>query len=390
MSGTQILALIAPVIATMFAIVFLIVWSVQRRKRYILFFSAAAILYALASATQIFMFPPGAGPNTTVSAILFIGAIVCFAEGLLRRAGAPRGRLPILAIAVAVFVAVEAFYFVFDSLTVRIYVLNFGCGFLFIATAIELAAAGRRRTIDRVVFWVVLVAGLHFFPRTVIALEFGAPIDGVRGFFASAFWFSMNFSLVIVFLVLALTLLAAIALDSIDELKHEGHTDFLTSLLNRGGFELRARELLDERAAQPASLVFCDIDLFKGINDRHGHAVGDRVLQAVGGLIAEATRPGDLAARIGGEEFVVLLDGANLASAWRFAERVRRKVEAHRFDAIARDLAVTASFGVAERQAGESLPDLMRRADTMLYAAKRTGRNRTQADPLRAPAQPDG
>jgi len=390
MSGTQILALIAPVIAVVFAIVFLIVWAAQRHKRYILFFVASAVLYALAAATQIFMFPPGVGPNTTASALLFIGTVVCFGEGLLRRAGTSRGRLPIIATAVAVFAMVEVFYFVHDSLTMRLYALNLGCGLLFAVTAIELAEAGRRRTIDRIVFWVVLAAGLQFFPRTVIALEFGTPIDGVRGFFASAFWFSMNFSLVIVFLVLALTVLAAIALDSIDELKSEGHTDFLTGLLNRGGFEARARDVLADPAAQPASLVFCDIDLFKGINDRHGHAAGDRVLQAVGGLLADTIRPGDVAARIGGEEFVVLLEGANLASAWRFAERVRRRVEAHAFDAVARDLAVTASFGVAERQAGESLPDLMRRADTMLYAAKRGGRNRTQADPLRGAGQQDG
>jgi diguanylate cyclase (GGDEF)-like protein len=154
--------------------------------------------------------------------------------------------------------------------------------------------------------------------------------------------------------------------------------DGMTGLFNRRAFE----ELLviegERREAVPLSLLLIDIDNFKSINDRFGHPVGDDVIAAVGKAIGEECRGGDLAARYGGEEFAVLLPGASVASAACVAERIRGRIAAIDFSYSFEDFAVTGSFGVACRMEpqGCGVKDLVSRADSALYAAKRSGKNR--------------
>ncbi len=97
----------------------------------------------------------------------------------------------------------------------------------------------------------------------------------------------------------------------IDDLRREGEIDGLTGVLNRRGFENRASSLIAEARHTPCSLVACDLDRFKEINDRHGHAAGDQVLRAFGDFLRAAARASDLAGRIGGEEFAIMLPDFN-------------------------------------------------------------------------------
>jgi diguanylate cyclase (GGDEF)-like protein len=120
----------------------------------------------------------------------------------------------------------------------------------------------------------------------------------------------------------------------------------------------------------------CDVDHFKRINDTYGHERGDRVLVELAGRLRAVLRATDVAYRVGGEEFVLLLPGRDGAAAVRVAERVRRAVS----DVPVAGLPLTVSAGVATTRAGEgSLPDLLSRADDALYAAKAAGRNRVCA-----------
>lgn len=153
--------------------------------------------------------------------------------------------------------------------------------------------------------------------------------------------------------------------------------DPLTGLLNRRGLE--AVEHAREGKALVGSVICADLDHFKDVNDRHGHAVGDRVLVVVADVLARAVRRGDSVARTGGEEFLVVLPGAPLAAALRIAEAARATLAATDIDAPSGKLRVTSSFGVAERRAGESHEDAIARADAALYGAKRAGRNRVVA-----------
>jgi diguanylate cyclase (GGDEF)-like protein len=152
-------------------------------------------------------------------------------------------------------------------------------------------------------------------------------------------------------------------------------TDRLTGLANRRGAEQVAkREIVRvRRFSAPLSFVMFDVDHFKSINDSHGHGAGDQVLQRIGKSIVSQLRETDLAARWGGEEFLVLLPNTALEAARCCADRIRRGVAAI---AMPYGGSVTVSGGVAQLLPGEALPEVVARADTQLYAAKSSGRNR--------------
>lgn len=159
--------------------------------------------------------------------------------------------------------------------------------------------------------------------------------------------------------------------------------DPVTGLPGRRLGELHLATLTAAVTADEASLgvVFVDLDHFKAVNDTHGHRTGDRVLRMVGRSMASALRRGDLAIRWGGEEFIAVLPGVGpdgLASA---AERIRMLVASSWLDAPTGRLKVTASVGATMARAGESPDALVDRADQLMYAAKRAGRNRVALDP---------
>jgi diguanylate cyclase (GGDEF)-like protein len=132
----------------------------------------------------------------------------------------------------------------------------------------------------------------------------------------------------------------------------------------------------------------CDIDHFKTINDSCGHADGDTVLVKVAELLRENLRRGDEVARFGGEEFVMLLSDIHREDARDLIERLRHAIEATRFGSGSlRRRRITASFGIAEYRVGEDLEDVIRRADKLLYVAKRNGRNSALVDWLRLELQ---
>jgi two-component system cell cycle response regulator len=164
----------------------------------------------------------------------------------------------------------------------------------------------------------------------------------------------------------------------LEELARLARRDPLTGLPNRRALEEELSRAVARavRAASPLAAIVLDVDRFKQVNDTHGHAAGDGVLAAVAARAAGALRAGDLLARIGGEEFAVVLAGADLAAAAEAAERIRAAVAAAPLGAEERALAVTVSLGCAELAAGEDGPALLARADARLYDAKRAGRNR--------------
>jgi len=159
-------------------------------------------------------------------------------------------------------------------------------------------------------------------------------------------------------------------------LADEARTDTLTGLLNRRGFEERASvELAHARREGTAiAVVSFDIDYFKRVNDEWGHETGDRVLARVGAVLNGQSRDVDVVARIGGEEFAVLLPGTDSTDADGFAQRIRCAVAAADASGLP---VVRLSAGVASAIAPDDIGPLMHRADSALYAAKRAGRDRT-------------
>jgi diguanylate cyclase len=159
--------------------------------------------------------------------------------------------------------------------------------------------------------------------------------------------------------------------------KQDARIDPLTGVANRKSFEEKfAQEIARKpRAELPMVMLLWDIDSFKCINDSYGHRAGDRVLQSVAACFMAAVRSGDFVARIGGEEFVVLLSGLNLAQAMLIANQVRSAVEALRFHFRGTPIRVTVSCGVTELQEHDVAEAAFDRADSALYRAKNAGKN---------------
>jgi diguanylate cyclase (GGDEF)-like protein len=162
-------------------------------------------------------------------------------------------------------------------------------------------------------------------------------------------------------------------------------TDPLTGLGNRRKLdEYLVRELARfKRGGHKLAVIFADLDHFKTINDRYGHELGDMVLKSFARLINSQIRENDLAARFGGEEFVILMPDADENDAVAMAERFRSSIA--RTTMAPLNERVTASFGVAEMKQGQSGADLLRSADRALYMAKADGRNRVMCESHRAP-----
>lgn len=150
--------------------------------------------------------------------------------------------------------------------------------------------------------------------------------------------------------------------------------DYLTGLSNRRQFDREGTRLLElgRRHGEPVTLVLMDLDHFKTVNDTYGHQVGDEVLKGVAHLMRHICRQSDLAARWGGEEFVLLLPKSGANDGKKLAERLRSEIEKHEFPWVN---AVTASLGTATTVAGDSIQDLIERADQAVYEAKKAGRN---------------
>lgn len=160
-------------------------------------------------------------------------------------------------------------------------------------------------------------------------------------------------------------------------LENEATTDSLTGICNRRKFSGRLHMEIQEakRYGMPLALIFFDIDHFKLVNDTHGHETGDNVLQELARIVTGMIRQTDIFARFGGEEFVILVHNNDVRTGRELAEKIRSRVEQHRFPQIS---SVTCSFGVAQFYPDDTVETFIKRADDAMYAAKQAGRNRVE------------
>ena len=173
------------------------------------------------------------------------------------------------------------------------------------------------------------------------------------------------------------------------ELTQRANVDVLTGLstrrhlLDQGVEELRRAQ----RLGHGVSVLVIDVDHFKRVNDRYGHHVGDVVLATLAGLVRDGLRRIDSIGRLGGEEFAVIMPGADAARAVEVAERIRQRVAQQRLDVNDQQLSVTVSIGVAECVVEQDLlAEALDRADAAMYRAKQAGRNQVRTAPVPAPS----
>ncbi|HML91734.1 GGDEF domain-containing protein [Methyloceanibacter sp.] len=179
---------------------------------------------------------------------------------------------------------------------------------------------------------------------------------------------------------------------SVVGLRETALRDPLTGLYNRRSIQVMSDICKDRTAQRDATLVLLDIDHFKSVNDNYGHVAGDEAIKRCAELIRDTFRKDDFVARIGGEEFVVLLPGKDVNYACRLAETLRKAIEAEPIIFKGNRFKITASFGISHGVVdSHSFSHLLEKADTCLYRAKEAGRNRIEVDgrpaaePIKAP-----
>ena len=233
--------------------------------------------------------------------------------------------------------------------------------------------AGSQRS-DLALAVVLLASSIQFMGKAVLAHEISTG-SGVRNYIVSAYAHYSQTAAAVLSLLLGIALLVVVTGELLSRTRETLQRDTLSGVWNRGAFLERIPQALRLNPAMNAAcVILCDLDLFKTINDRYGHAAGDRVIAAFGQCLqAPLTDGGAICGRLGGEEFGVMLPSATINSARLYIEAVRSGMQAQFIDEIAEP--VTASFGIAFLAKGETVENALRRADIALYKAKADGRN---------------
>ncbi|PWL18667.1 GGDEF domain-containing protein [Falsochrobactrum shanghaiense] len=371
------LVLIGPSILLVFALYFLAFWMSDKRRRHLLFFAVAVFLFCLGALSQMLKIPFDQGINALVSAFVYTLSVLLLCDGLLRRSGK---RISGLLYCVALFFVVGgiAYYFYVErNLFVRIYILNFGIGLIFLFTLWQLHMLRRGSVPEKMLFWLLLAFTSQFFIRT--GLTANSLLETPAVFSESQFWLILQFSLAVFGVAFALAILAVVVSDKVSTLEVERAMDPMTGLLNRRGFTEQAERLMQNAQEAPLCLLAIDIDHFKRVNDSYGHPVGDNVIRGIGEIIKRVAGPAALCARLGGEEFAVLSPRTDLAAATQLANDIRATIRDASFAGIPATYEVTVSIGIKAAKSHYTLERLLLNSDEALYRAKRAGRDRVEA-----------
>lgn len=354
-------AFFLPVMMATFSVAFLLAWRWGAREA--LFWSGGYAFAASGFVVSSLVPEPDPGYWPLLADLLFATGFLLFSEALLVRWRAGWMR-PLRTGIWAASLLGCALAIHGGNLWGELIASDLGC---FLLITVPLVAGIRRldAVVERVLFAAIcLVAFDNLSRAATVTLTIAA--DANDHFIDSRYAFLMQALASMFGLFMGLAALAAAVVDKTARLREDAHLDPLSGLLNRRGFD---HAVAPRGPAPPGCVVTCDIDHFKRVNDEHGHAAGDRVIVALAALIRDALPHGGVAARFGGEEFVLFLPRADAGSAARIAEHLRQGF------AVAEGL--TASFGLAVTMASDySLHDAIARADLALYEAKRAGRNR--------------
>jgi len=335
-------------------------------------------LFALNVAVQVRLGLMEAGAGVWVSALSLVGITAFF---LLLRTGLSRrlGGDPTLTLPQSVFgVLITAWGYAIDpplrGAIIAIMLLNLVWGMFVLSQrqAFGLYLFGLA-SLGAAMVWGALTDPVHF-PPAVEALHFS---------FAAILMTAVSvLSVNMAKLRAKLGARTAELRAALERIQYLAHHDELTRISNRRHLSerLAAEQLNQRQSGQTMSLVLIDIDHFKTVNDRHGHAAGDAVLRQFANALQATLRSTDFAGRWGGEEFLVVTPQASAETAAALIERLRAALAATPFDNLVPGLHITFSAGVAECAPGEDLHLAIERADRALYQAKQGGRDRTVSE----------
>lgn len=307
--------------------------------------------------------------------------ILLLAEGFRVRARAGGMRWVVPA-ATAIALPTQLVAYLAPDVPMRATLIPFLAGILICWTVTLVVPRDRRTSLTEfaVMLILLLLAGIELGGAGLTVIE-QAELIPARGAYATLFAVTLQ----PICAALGMSTLLLIAFDFSAEQRRLINTDPLTGVLNRHGFKQAARAAMERRRRpRPMSIALSDLDGFKGINDRYGHAAGDETLAGFARHLAHSLERDEVVGRFGGEEFAVLLPGRDGAQAFARIEAMRAGLVGLTIANLP-DLAVRASFGIAQHLPGEALDSLIERADEALYRSKREGRDRSTLAPPAAP-----
>jgi len=370
--------LLTPFVSFAFSAAFFVIFYHSSKKPSIALFGFSYLIGGIALAFDVVRL----GFNEVTTAIL-INSLYLLTLSLMTAAFALHfhKKIPyktMLAISVITLAAMSWYLLADYNITLRTAVMNFGAG-LILVPALAFVPRKDCHVIYKAIFWVLLVSCGQFYLRTGLTMAFADEPLSMANYRDSIYLVAFHFSITLASVALALTLCIAIGMEEISNLQRISETDPLSGLVNRRGFEQMASQQIEQMGEKkvPLSLIVCDIDHFKKVNDNFGHDVGDQIIKEFGKIIKNSCRRTDIVARIGGEEFCILLPVATKEMGLMVANSARETFAAHVFRNLPEGSFQTASFGIAQLEPGEDYESLFKRADEALYEAKQSGRNKS-------------
>ncbi|RIJ21614.1 GGDEF domain-containing protein [Henriciella barbarensis] len=370
-----------PAIATAMCAIFLCFWHYNREDRAALVFAAAFVMCAVGFLLNHFILAKESVANAIGHNACYAAGLYLLGDGIHRAFEKQPPRLALITLGAFSVIAAGIIQLSFVGLSVRIITINFVHGLMLMVTAWSLRDIWNRSWTGTAVLAALALCIINFILVSPITVTGNTIRD--ETFFQSAYWQIIN--LISIFSVLGMggALVSVCVMQRLDALRDDAESDFLTGLKSRRAFEQAARHYCEARSGDyAASVIIIDLDHFKNVNDAYGHAVGDKVIRGVGALLSAKTRMSDMAGRMGGEEFCLVLPGTDMSGAKTLGERLRRAISELPMEGVPEGLKVTASFGVAELGRDMLFEDVYPIADAALYAAKSLGRNRVECAEL--------
>lgn len=370
-SSTQYFVLIVPICLIVIGCVFLAVRLIFKGSIFLLWLGLGYILPSLALAAQSLMNNAQLTQTSLIAGLFYLSGAWASAYAMALRAKA--GHSPKLTLLIIIFTAILLFYFsqVNENLWMRMLCLNLSIAC--IESLVIKAIIQQMRSaslIDRLVDITYILIVIYTFARVLVIWFFLQDIN-LMLLSVSKWWMLMLATSILLNLWFAIILLASIAKDIFINLNEDRHKDPLTHLLNRRGL-FHVVDHLDQNNKQ-YFLSIADLDFFKRVNDTWGHLVGDQLLQEISQLIQNYAGSDAIVARFGGEEFIILFQAQDLASAYQCIEQIRITIADTPF--LQQKISMTASFGLIPMTTTVHFLEVLNHADQLLYRAKRSGRN---------------
>ncbi len=378
--------------SAMLSVIFFLAWKTQGEKPYALNWSLA---FLAATGQWTFNLVSHDFPSVetywlTVNALGLV-VITLGLRGHCQRTGCQLLPQNLWPYAAATYAAILWFTVVEPHIGLRTAILPTAAAItLFLSAAMIIRHREETRAAEYAAAITMMLFGLSQF-----AAAYAAILQGAAGNDAyRALYVNINFlSLPAGYTGVAMFVIFMLASDLSEQMKKIAAHDQLTGLLNRRGFGDQAAQAYAtvRRIDRPVSVIMTDIDRFKDINDEFGHAAGDSAICHFAEILKDGRRAEDILARMGGEEFALVLPGADLKECNRIAESLCQRLQESPLNLEDEALAMTASFGVATLSLRDScLTDAVVRADRALYRSKRAGRNRVDLESSQMMRCPDG